>query len=137
MVRRWSLALICAGALIASGCTALTPDSGVEGTVTAGPMCPGPVRIGQPCPDRPVAVHLLAVRFPPGFVGVPLPQSGRVVARFSSDASGQFRLALPPGSYLLYADSHQTGFMGGCRGDVTVPPRQWIHADVSCDTGMR
>lgn len=128
-------ALAFVASLLASGCAAFAPDSGVHGSVNAGPFCPV-LRPGQSCPDRPAQVRLEAIRFPPGFVGVPLPQSGRAVARFSSDADGGFRVALPPGQYLLYGDRQMTGFMI-CQADVTVAPHQWTQADVGCDTGIR
>lgn len=129
-------ALFYAGALLASGCSAVAPDSGVQGTVTAGPFCPVE-RADQPCPDRPAQVHLQAIRFPPGFVGVPAPQSGRVVARFASGADGRFRVALPPGEYLLYGDPRATGFVAGCRASADVPPHRWLQINVGCDTGIR
>ena len=134
-MRPRAAAALMAAALLAAGC-GVAPDSGVEGIVMAGPMCPGPMRQGHPCPDRAVAVHLQALRFPPGFTGVPTPQRARLVARFASAAGGRFRVALPPGAYLLYGDRRLTGYMV-CQASVTVPPRGWAHATVVCDTGLR
>lgn len=127
-------AALMAAALVVAGC-GTAPASGVAGTVMAGPMCAGPERQGHPCPDRAVAVHLEALRFPPGFTGVPTPQRARVVARFASTANGRFRVALPPGVYLLYGDRRLTGYMS-CQARVTVAPNAWAHATVACDTGL-
>lgn len=66
-----------------------------------------------------------------------MPRYGQVVARFTSDAAGHFRVALPPGRFLLYGGPRNTGFISGCRGNVVVAAHQWVQAHVACDTGLR
>lgn len=65
------------------------PTSGIEGTVTLGPMCPV-MQANTPCPDRPYEATLVV-----------LDASGAEVARVQSDAQGKFRLPLPPGTYTV------------------------------------
>ncbi len=102
-------------------------SSGVGGQVGAGPTCPV-VRPGQSgCDDRPVAGAVLVVR---GAVGQEL-------ARFTTDASGLYRIALPAGAYTLAAQS-VAGLLGTpapisfhvAAGVLTVLP-------VTYDTGIR
>jgi len=67
--------------------------SGIGGQVTAGPVCPV-VRPGQSgCDEKPVAGAVLVVQ----------DAGGKEVARFTTDASGLFRIALPAGSYTVVA----------------------------------
>jgi hypothetical protein len=63
-------------------------NSGLEGVVTVGPQCPV-VREGESCPDLPFAATL------------ELRQAGKLMVQFNSDASGKFRVTVPPGLYSL------------------------------------
>jgi hypothetical protein len=65
-------------------------ESGIQGTVLIGPACPGPQRAEQPCPDEPYQARLTI-----------LDQSNQVVAEVQTEADGQFRLKLPPGTYTI------------------------------------
>jgi hypothetical protein len=69
--------------------------SGVEGEVLVGPTCPVE-RADSPCPDRPAQLYvwtsILSGSDTP--IGNPMTQSG---------TDGRFRLALPPGTYMLDA----------------------------------
>jgi hypothetical protein len=70
----------------------LPAESGVSGTVTAGPTCPVVTDPPDPsCADRPVAGAVLVVTT---LAGVELD-------RTTSDAEGRFALSLPPGTYRL------------------------------------
>lgn len=66
------------------------PLSGIEGLVTIGPQCPV-LEEGVPCPDRPYQAEIMVLD----------ESSGRVVATFTSDTDGGFRVDLPPGRYVL------------------------------------
>lgn len=65
-------------------------DSGVEGIVTVGPACPV-VDSDRPCAPRPYSTMLV----------IREALSGDVVTEAESDSAGRFRVALPPGQYLL------------------------------------
>ncbi len=98
--------------------------SGVDGTVTSGPTCPVE-RPDQPCPPRPLAIHLTA-----------LAADGREAGATDSAADGTFHLDLPAGRYVLHAASSRTP--PTCRDtDVAVPDRARVVADISCDSGIR
>lgn len=91
---RWSLASALAAASIfvfASGSSghSSTPDSGISGKVMIGPTCPVE-RPGRVC-ERPYHTSITIRREP----------KGTVVARVQSSDTGQFRIALAPGTYLL------------------------------------
>jgi hypothetical protein len=61
-----------------------------------------------------------------------------VVATFTTDGSGLFRVALEPGAYRVTASAIE-GLMGGAPApiDVTVAPDAEAWADVAYDTGIR
>jgi hypothetical protein len=81
--------------------------SGIEGVVLAGPTCPVE-RADSPCPDRPVQAYVWTF----------LASAGTPVAApvAETDGDGHFRLALPPGTYPLYA--------GPCSISMKCPPIQ-------------
>jgi hypothetical protein len=81
--------------LVAATCNNGTPavNSGIEGNVTIGPMCPVE-RIDSPCPDQPYAATIVIKD-----------ASGKEVARAHSAGDGRFRVALKPGSYTLVPQS--------------------------------
>lgn len=102
-------------------------DSGIMGQVTIGPACPV-MRIESPCPDRPYQATLTVTD----------PLGDQVIAKIETDASGRFRLALPPGDYRLVPATPSPA----------VPPQakampfhldagQWLKLDVSYDSGIR
>jgi hypothetical protein len=111
------------------------PDSGVIGTVVAGPGCPvdqQPIE-GQPeqrpgvCEERPVQadVRVLQVR------------SGRVVATVRSTAEGRFRIELPAGRYELQALRPADRSAAGPPRLVVVRPHELSEATLQFDTGIR
>ena len=72
-------------------------DSGVEGRVTIGPMCPV-VQQGTECPDAPYSAALVVED-----------ERGREVARIESSPDGSFRVALSPGTYQLVVQVYWYG----------------------------
>ncbi|MBI5943781.1 MAG: hypothetical protein HY864_05380 [Chloroflexi bacterium] len=70
-----------------------SPDSGIEGTVTMGPVCPV-VQENVPCPDQP-------------FQGIftVLTTSGSQIAEFTTNEQGNFRVGLASGDYVLHLES--------------------------------
>ncbi len=101
--------------------------SGVGGRVTGGPTCPVE-RPGDPaCAARLVAGAMLVVKA----------AGGTEIARFTTDESGFYRIALPPGEYTLEA-SPVEGFMSGpAPQPFTVADGALTVLDLSYDTGIR
>jgi Carboxypeptidase regulatory-like domain len=106
---------------------ATSTGSGIGGEVTAGPTCPAE-RVGDSaCAHRPVKGALLVVQ----------DASGKEVARFTTDASGLFRIDLPAGTYTL-ASQPVTGIMGtAAPQQVTVAAGKVTMVALGYDTGIR
>lgn len=68
-------------------------DSGVEGKVLIGPMCPV-VQEGQECPDQPYQAALTV-----------LSPNGRKIVQVQTDEQGGFKIPLAPGEYILHPES--------------------------------
>ena len=81
--------------LILSTCSvdATPADSGIEGQVLIGPMCPV-VQEGQECPDQPYQATLTVNSL----------KGGKIV-QVQTDAQGQFKIPLMPGEYILHPES--------------------------------
>lgn len=103
--------------------------SGVEGTVHLGPQCPV-VTPDEPCPDQPAAaVTVIVAEQPPGEAYV----LGEEVARTTTDASGAFRVDVPPGDYVVTAEAGMSCELM----DARVRAGEHVDVDVPCDTGIR
>lgn len=92
------------------------------GHVTSSPSCPVE-RADQPCPPRPVAGNVQALR------------SGRIVASAATDASGRYELSLAPATYDLRVDVHGTFPRCPTRTVAARAGRQVI--DFDCESGIR
>jgi len=92
-MRTWRFALLTGLLLAACLQTSQPADSGIEGTVTIGPMCPV-VQEDVPCPDRPYQARLTV-----------LTTSGEKVLQFQTDEQGLFRVGLAAGEYVLHPES--------------------------------
>ena len=128
---RGRFALTTALVLLAAGCASSTgsPSSGpssltakLSGTLTASPGCPGPQRIDQPCPDKPVAGGT-----------VELTAGSVTVATTTTDANGRFELQAAPGRYTVTA--HNSGYRSQVSQDVELTGPTEITLVV--DSGMR
>lgn len=109
--------------------TAPDEESGVTGSVHLGPQCPVETA-DQPCPDQPAAgVRVTVAEQPPGEAYA----LGEVVARTTTDADGSFRVAVPPGAYVVTADAGMSCELM----DATVTDGAYTTVDVPCDTGIR
>ena len=128
---QWTYAVSTAGdvSLVDESGAPLPMDTGVRGTVVAGPTCP--VVTDPPdlaCADRPVAdAELVVTTF-----------AGDEVARTTSDADGAFAIALAPGVYRLEPQPVD-GLMGTAEPvEFTVEWGMLIPELVVCyDTGIR
>lgn len=99
---------------------------GVGGRVAAGPVCPVETPGDPQCAARPVAGATLTAR-----------SGDTVVATFSSDMSGLYRIPLPPGDYVLEATPVE-GLMGTpAPMPFTVAGTELTPLDVAYDTGIR
>lgn len=128
-LRPIALALL---ATVAVACGSETPgpgggDQGVRGVVLLGPTCPV-VTQDSPCPDEPLSGVTVRV----------LEDGEPIEATTTSDASGRFELALPPGNYTLEAvlGPDDPG-MFAKPVDVTVPSGAFVEVVVPVDSGIR
>ncbi len=114
--------------LVAATCDNNPPpvSSGIEGTVTIGPMCPVE-RIDSPCPDQPYAATIVIED-----------GQGVEVARAQSGDDGRFRVALAPGSYTLVPQSPDgAGLPYGAEQQVEVQAGAYTAVAVQYDSGIR
>jgi hypothetical protein len=65
-----------------------------------------------------------------------LDKSGRSVTTFQSNANGTFRIALPPGSYVLRPQSPAL-YPRASAQTVVVPPAGFTHVHIIYDSGIR
>jgi len=120
--------LLLAFVLLAATCDNNPPptNSGIEGTVTIGPMCPVE-RPDSPCPDQPYAATIVIED-----------DQGVEVARAQSGADGRFRVDLPPGRYTLVPQSPNGAQLPyGAEQQVEVRAGEYTHVDVQYDSGIR
>lgn len=111
--------------LSASAAPPALPTSGVAGTVSLSPACPGPERPGSACNSAYAVarVQLLAL-------------DGAVAAETTTGPDGAFRLAVSPGRYELRVDV--PSLYPRCeRMAVTVRKGKFLRATLRCDSGMR
>ena len=127
------LGLAVAVLLSLAGCGPGTPadsstpqavDSGIAGVTVAGPQCPVQVA-GQPCPPKPVSAHVVVED-----------AAGRQLAAFMSDAQGRYRVALPPGEYVLVSGNDPGGPLLK-PVQVTVVGGRYVDLQLMLDTGIR
>jgi hypothetical protein len=115
-------------------CTPVT-GSGIEGTVTLGPVCAVQSDI-LPCPDRPYQVATII--FYNALVACPALTCGEV-ARISTDGNGRYRVALPPGAYSVVPQPAGSGVFPHLPSPVmvTVVANTYVTVNFSYDTGIR
>lgn len=117
-----------AGQAAAAAAALPTPapgESGIRGQALVGPACPGPVQVGQECPDQP---------YPATFTI--LDASGAPVTRVVCDLQGRFQVSLPPGEYTLQPVVE--GRLPRAEAqDVMVTAGQFSEVTVRFDSGIR
>lgn len=119
------LSLVACTQIVPSKQTA-TPDSGIEGTVTEGPMCPGPVRLGDnSCPNKPYETTISVLN-----------ANGIQVVEIRTDANGYFKIPLSPGKYTLHP-APGNPLPRAADQPVEVSPGQYSQVSIIYDTGMR
>jgi hypothetical protein len=124
-MNRRALAILVLSLLAA--CAPKAPaDTGIQGRVTVGPMCPV-VRPGQDCPDQPYQTVLTV-----------LTESGSVVMRFRTDEDGRFRALLAPGAYVMHPETPEGAFLPHAPEQTfTVTEGQFTEINVVYDSGIR
>jgi hypothetical protein len=123
-----------AGAAVVSTPTA-SADSGVQGTVMVGPSSPVSSASAQPT-GQPVAVQIEVWSASQGNKKASPQPATTIVARGASDASGRFRIALPPGQYRLTPVSNDPQ-LRAVSVDVTVQAHQFVTVVLELDNGLR
>jgi hypothetical protein len=120
--------LLLALALLVAACARSVggANSGVEGTVVAGPTCPVE-RADSPCPDRPAQATVVVAD-----------PSGATVTTARTDPGGRFRIPLPPGRYTVRAGHPGRPGMGASRPVlISVPAGGVVRVRLVIDTGIR
>jgi len=99
-------------------------ESGIEGQVLIGPMCPV-AQQGQSCPDQPY----------PTTVTINSPSGGRIL-QIQTDGQGHFRVPLAPGQYILHPES-PNGIPFAADQTIVVTAGQYTQVIVHYDSGIR
>ena len=107
------------------GTPAVQGESGIQGQTLIGPACPGPVKVGSPCPDKPYQATLQV-----------LTDSKKFVKEFQTDDQGHFQVALPPGTYILHPVISRTP-PTATDLTVTVQNGQFTPVEIHYDSGIR
>lgn len=114
----------CAQGMLAASTPILS--SGIEGYVTQGPVCPGPVRVGDStCQDQPYQATISILN-----------PDNIPIAQFQTDNNGYFKFPLNPGSYILHPVSGKP-MPTASDQTITVAEGQFTQVSVQYDTGMR
>jgi len=110
-----------------SACTqsqSSTVESGVEGRVTIGPMCPV-VRLDLPCPDKPYQATLTVLN-----------PAGKKIAQIQTDIDGLYQLTLLPGEYTMQPESPNV-IPHAQAQSFTVLEGRYTMLDIVYDSGIR
>jgi hypothetical protein len=103
-----------------------TYSSGIEGMVTEGPMCPGPVQVGNnTCPDQPYQATIIVLN-----------SDDVEITQIQSDTGGLFKISLAPGMYVLHPVSGKT-LPRAADQTVVINEGQFTQVSIVYDTGMR
>jgi hypothetical protein len=116
--------------VLGAACTTTTlktpsAGSGIEGLVTIGPMCPVE-REDSPCPDQPYEATIVIDD-----------AEGHEVRRVTSDAAGRFRVALPPGTYMLVPEVPESRLPYAGEQTVEVTAGRYTQVTIEYDSGIR
>jgi hypothetical protein len=105
-----------------------TSESGIEGQVSIGPMCPVE-RPDRPCPDKPFAASIELQNQDN--------QGNHLTVRSGED--GSFRVKLPPGKYKLTPMAPNPGAPPHAPPPqaVTVESGKYAHVTIKYDSGIR
>lgn len=122
--------MVCASALVLGcddvGAENLTPSaSGIEGTVHVTPTRPGPIIKGAEAQVAPVRHTQFVVK-----------AADAVIATFTTDAEGRFRVPLPAGRYVIMPPGRPPP-IGRWRFEAEVATGRMTTVSWIADNGMR
>jgi Prealbumin-like fold domain len=101
------------------------PETGLEGVILVGPVQGGPLRQGVP-DSRPLVNTEFVVE-----------KENSVVASFTTDDQGRFRISLPSGHYTISRKNWKAVIGSYGPFDVDVAAGQMKKVQWNCDTGVR
>ena len=101
------------------------PETGLEGQILIGPIHGGPTKQGVP-DSGPLANTEFVVE-----------KENGVVATFTTDEQGRFRISLPPGHYAVSKKGPRVSIGSYGPFEVDVAAGQVKRVEWNCDTGMR
>ena len=112
--------------LVLTACSARsqTINSGIEGQVLVGPVCPM-VQVGQECPDQPYQAILTVNSL-----------EGERIVQIQTDEEGKFRIPLEPGDYILHPESPNT-LPFAKEQTLSVEEGKFTEVIVNYDSGIR
>jgi len=99
--------------------------TGIEGVIMISPAQPGPAREGMP-DTKPLANVTWVVQTEKG-----------MVASFTTDSEGRFRVSLPPSRYTVSRKEHMSRIGHYGPFEVDVEPGKMTTVEWKCDSGMR
>ena len=100
-------------------------ETGIEGTVLMGPMCPV-VTYPSSCPDQPFSALFHVFN-----------EEGNDVSKFQSDEQGHFRVELSPGEYNIIVDESVAFLQRRQSKKVIVNEKEFTSVTLLFDTGIR
>jgi hypothetical protein len=102
----------------------------LEGHLTV--VSPKPVQLAEESPSKGTAVNYAEYPL------VILSRDGqKEILRVTADSHGNYRVALPPGPYVLDAKGRAPGHVRATPEDFSVVSRKTVHVDFNLDTGIR
>ena len=113
--------------LVLTACSVIAPtpiDSGIEGQVFIGPICPV-VQSGQECPDQPYQAHLTVTT-----------TGGKRVVQIQTNKNGYFKIPLAAGKYILHPESPNVMPFAG-EQNMIVEDGKFTQVVVNYDSGIR
>ena len=119
------LLLLIIASCFSSGQTPFPSGTGLEGVITIAPIHPGPTREGIP-DSGPLAGAAFSVENEKG-----------LVASFTTDDQGRFRISLAPGHYTVSVQNKERRVRGCGPFDIDVVAAKMTKVEWRCDTGMR
>lgn len=106
----------------------IVAEGGVTGSVLLGPTCPVQRDPPEPgCADRPFETEFV----------VTTADGAKIIKEFKSDASGNFRVVLPPGNYTVRKAALGSILPRCSEEQVSVSAGKFTELNISCDTGIR
>ena len=126
--RLFLLVLFCIGCqAVEDGISnAETVNSGIEGRMMRGPMCPA-INSAEPCPDAPFSASFEV-----------FDNQGNLVVRFDSDEQGHFKIALAPGVYTIVPTEDAPLMQPTLqKEEVEALANRFVEVTLRFDTGIR